>query len=285
MEQVSMWAILPAKVRYDKRLPANAKLLYAEIAAKCNRDGVCYMFNQTMGDILGVSADRVARLTKLLEDAGYIVIHIDNTALNSQRRMISLTAEPFIYTPPEPEGGPGKNTEGVPGKNNGAGPGKNTEGAPVKITGPLENNNLKYKPPKSPKGDGVCDEQTGSVPDGVPDAPEKPKREKRTRRERKEPAWKPERFNAFWAFYPPVNGERPAKARAITAWDKLKPDDEVIDAMARYLVIKKKTEQWTRGVGIPYASTFLNGRMWETEQAAPESAPPDDGGEVREEWQ
>ena len=264
MEQVSMWAILPAKVRYDKRLPANAKLLYAEIAAKCNRDGVCYMFNSTMGDILGVSADRVARLTKLLEDAGYIVIHIDNTALNSQRRMISLTAEPFIYTPPEPEGSPGKNTEG----------------APVKITGPIENNNLKYKPPKSPKGDGVCDEPS----DGVPDAPEKPKKPKRTRRERKEPAWKPERFNAFWAFYPPVNGERPAKARAITAWDKLKPDDEVIDAMARYLVVKKKSEPWTRGVGIPYASTFLNGRMWETEQAAPESAPPDDGGEVREEW-
>ena len=60
--------------------------------------------------------------------------------------------------------------------------------------------------------------------------------------------------------------------------------DELGDAMARYLVAKKKSEPWTRGVGIPYASTFLNGRMWETEQAAPESAPPDDGGEVREEW-
>ena len=35
-EFTGQWAILPARVRYDRSLPANAKLIYAEIAAKIN---------------------------------------------------------------------------------------------------------------------------------------------------------------------------------------------------------------------------------------------------------
>ena len=89
---------------------------------------------------------------------------------------------------------------------------------------------------------------------------------KRKRRETKSaPNWEPERFAGFWAMYP--RGEK--KQAAIQAWDNLRPSGEVIDTMARALKRQVASEEWQRGVGIPYASTYLNQRRWEDEVKAP----------------
>ena len=72
-------------------------------------------------------------------------------------------------------------------------------------------------------------------------------------------------------FYP--RGEN--RQRAVKAWDKLKPDDAMIDTMARALVRQKASPDWQRGIGIPHASTWLNGRRWEDEigREAPDAPP------------
>lgn len=75
--------------------------------------------------------------------------------------------------------------------------------------------------------------------------------------------WKPERFEKFWAFFPKGNSGKGSKQRAAAAWDKLKPDDHLLGEIAKALEKQKATEMWSRGVGIPYASTYLNGRRWE----------------------
>ena len=83
--------------------------------------------------------------------------------------------------------------------------------------------------------------------------------EPRKRRSKTTPAWKPERFEGFWAYYP--RGEN--RMGAVRAWDRLKPDDALIETIGRALQSLKATRAWQDGVGIPYASTFLNGRRWE----------------------
>ena len=83
--------------------------------------------------------------------------------------------------------------------------------------------------------------------------------EPRKRRSKTTPTWKPERFEGFWAYYP--RGEN--RMGAVRAWDKLKPDDALIDTIGRALQTLKASPAWRDGVGIPYASTFLNGRRWE----------------------
>lgn len=97
-------------------------------------------------------------------------------------------------------------------------------------------NNPPYSPPK---GDGA--------------------EEKKKRRSKTTPTWKPERFEGFWAYYP--RGEN--RMGAVRAWDKLKPDDALIETIGRALQVLKASPAWRDGVGIPYASTFLNGRRWE----------------------
>lgn len=101
----------------------------------------------------------------------------------------------------------------------------------------------------------------------------------RKRREPKEaPDWKPERFAKFWDFYShKVRGE--SKQAAIRAWDKLKPDDATIDQIAMALLWQIKTEEWTRGIGLPYASTYLNNQRWKDKpKTPPEHDPPSSGG-------
>ena len=73
--------------------------------------------------------------------------------------------------------------------------------------------------------------------------------------------WMPERFEAFWKFYP--RGEGKDKARK--AWDKLRPDDALLTTIARALQRQMASEMWKAGIGIPYASTYLNQRRWEDE--------------------
>ena len=92
-------------------------------------------------------------------------------------------------------------------------------------------------------------------------------RAKRSRQDgpKSAPDWKPERFAKFWTYYP--RGEN--KQRAIRAWDNLRPSDELIDTMARALARQKATEEWQRGIGIPHASTWINGRRWEDEVRRP----------------
>ena len=127
-ELASQWAILPAKVRYDAHLPPNAKLLFAEIAAKTNTLGYCWAYNQYFAEKLSVSADRISDLIRRLEKAGYIVVDIDPERSNKERRRIYLTASAFSLVV-----GIGENTDTPSRQKNRDGIGENTE--------PLKENN------------------------------------------------------------------------------------------------------------------------------------------------
>lgn len=115
--------------------------------------------------------------------------------------------------------------------------------------------------------------------------PEGGERAKAKREPKKAPDWKPERFDRFWAAYP--NGK--AKQKAIAAWDKLHADEETLTAMAAGLKKQLASEMWQRGIGIPYASTWLNQRRWEDEEretpaAVPAEEPEEDEQEELEAW-
>lgn len=170
------------------------------------------------------------------------VIRIEDGDGGSKQRRIYAGINPLLQTPAKNDGGAPPKMTGAPAKNDGE---NNKE---IK----KENKN----PPKAPQG--------------------------AARENRKMPVWKPERFEKFWEYYPrQQDGSKPARARAVKAWDKLRPDDTTIDRMATALRRQKASEQWQRFIGIPYASSWLNARRWEDEYEEPEAMPEDetDGGD------
>lgn len=66
------YAVIPATVRYDKRIPANAKLLYGEITALCNQSGLCWAENTYFANLYEVNNRTIQGWINSLLNAGYI---------------------------------------------------------------------------------------------------------------------------------------------------------------------------------------------------------------------
>lgn len=103
-------------------------------------------------------------------------------------------------------------------------------------------------PPISPNGD--------ISPQG--DAPAPSARKKKP--EKAAPAYD-ELFAEFWSVYP----RKIAKPKALKAFQKLRPDRELLGLMLAALERQKRSDRWKEAEGqfIPYPATWLNDRRWE----------------------
>ena len=72
MTKPNYYAVIPAEVRYSKKLTPNAKLLYAEITALCNMNGKCKASTQYFCRLYEVSRVSIQKWLKNLEDNNYI---------------------------------------------------------------------------------------------------------------------------------------------------------------------------------------------------------------------
>ena len=84
----SFYAIIPASVRYDSDLPANAKLLYGEITALCNAYGYCFASNEYFAALYGVDDRTVRRWLNQLEDKNYIIRGYEKDELSGRKRRV-----------------------------------------------------------------------------------------------------------------------------------------------------------------------------------------------------
>ena len=82
------------------------------------------------------------------------------------------------------------------------------------------------------------------------------------------PDWEPEMFERFWRAYPRHEDRKTAAAE----WDKLRPDLKLMRAMSSALDRAKTTDEWRRGVGIPYACRWLSKQRWLDEPNDPIAA-------------
>lgn len=90
----------------------------------------------------------------------------------------------------------------------------------------------------------------------------------RKRRIKTEADHLPDLFERFWRAYP----RHDSRQAAIKAWDKLKPDQQLLHEIAQGLNRAKASELWQRGIGVPYASTWLNNARWLDEYPATKTA-------------
>lgn len=224
-------AVLPPRVRYDKELRPQAKLLYAEITAMADVTGFCWATNRYLAALYGLSKNTVSELLAQLEDKGYIVSQVLRDEKNAvTERRLFITDAGLLRLPPITK----NRDRGIP---------KNPD-SPI---------------PKNREENDTREERT---------PPYSPPRGTRRRNEHKDaPDWMPEDFARLWLWYPTgdkaMHPKRGNRQKAIRAWDKLHPSEELIDVIAHALGRQAKSEEWREGVGIPHLSTYLNNAGWE----------------------
>lgn len=226
-------ALLPPRVRYDKELPPNAKLLYAEISAMADVTGFCWASNRYLAALFGVSKRTVTELIARLQERGYVQTEVLRDEKNAvQERRLFITDTGLLHLPPI-----AKNRH-TPIEEN--------------LHTPIEKN---------------CAENDIKSKERIP--PHNPPKGGRARRgveHRAGAEWKPEDFEKLWKWYPgrpEQHSKRGNRQRAIRAWDRLHPDDALIEKIADALERQAASDEWNEGVGIPHLSTYLNGYGWE----------------------
>ena len=102
MEKPNYYAVIPAEVRYNKKLTPNAKLLYAEITALCNMNGKCTASTQYFCRLYEVSRASIQNWLRLLDNHSYIERDVIYKKGSKEilSRSITLVAKPKlnIYT-------------------------------------------------------------------------------------------------------------------------------------------------------------------------------------------
>lgn len=233
MEQPNFYAIIPASVRYDKNLTANAKLLYGEITALCNQKGYCWANNKYFADLYSASIRSITRWINDLADGGYINIKLiyKNGTKEIEKRVIQLQGAQTKTSIPID-----KNDVTPIDKN---------------ITDPIDKNGVDNNTSKSNNTD--LNITSNNTKDITPIAPTTSC--KTTAQEK--------RFEMFWAAYPKKLG----KGAAEKAFKRIKPDDILLAQMIVAIKAIAITKQWQENNGqfIPYPATWLNQRRWEDE--------------------
>lgn len=103
-EKPSYFGIIPATVRYDKTLKANAKLLFSELTCLSEKDGYCYASNNYFAKLYEVDPSSISKWLKQLADKGYIKIEYKYNGKECTERKI------FINTNAK---GSAENQEGI----------------------------------------------------------------------------------------------------------------------------------------------------------------------------
>ena len=245
--EVGYFAVIPASVLLSQEISASAKLLYGVVSALARADGYCWASNERLAAILKCGERSVTRGIAELMRAGEIVEEIAPSKERKGNR------ERRLYTR----------------ESYARGVAKIGETANFGETGLAKNGETLY----------MYDNKSLNIP------PIPPAGGSTGKKPPKPATWKPERFEAFWAYYRLTfcaadHNRAGGRAEALAAWDKLKPDEALLCRIGAHLKAVMRTRQWADGYGIKYASTYLNAvRLGKISlDELPEAAPPRGSG-------
>jgi uncharacterized phage protein (TIGR02220 family) len=87
-ESPNYYGILPASVRYCKKLNPHAKILYTELSALTNKNGYCHATNAYFAKLYEVSERAITKWFKELSEFGFIEIQIIRNQSGTFRRIV-----------------------------------------------------------------------------------------------------------------------------------------------------------------------------------------------------
>lgn len=93
------YSVLPANVRYDKKLSYFEKVLYSEIVALSNVYGYTFASNNYFADLYEMSLKNISRSLSNIQNQGHITMEIDVSLGNKRKIFITTPIDKKVYTP------------------------------------------------------------------------------------------------------------------------------------------------------------------------------------------
>ncbi|QHM53350.1 helix-turn-helix domain-containing protein [Pediococcus acidilactici] len=238
-EKPNYYAIIPASVRYDKKLQPNAILLYGEITALTKKDGYCWAGDAYFAELYEVAKSTVQTWLRRLEQRGHIIrtlVYKEGSRQIKERRITitdSLTHNPNTYAKklddpiPESKSTYAKNLDNPIPENWG-------DSITTSTTNNNTNNKDRAKPPK--------------------------------------PVAHRDQFESLWTLYPNKKGKETAWKSYSSSIKAGVTDDDIRQGINNYLAeIKAKG---TPKRYIKHGGTWFRQKGWEDEyDTTPDTAP------------
>ena len=89
-DKKNYYAVIPANVRYDKRLSPLTRLIYGEITALSNEKGYCFATNAYFANLYSMSNISISRCISELKEHNYIRVVYDIKEKNVDKRKIYI---------------------------------------------------------------------------------------------------------------------------------------------------------------------------------------------------
>lgn len=244
-QQSGRLCVIPARAAFDRNLDNAALRALSVLGTFSDRNGWCYPSLTKIAAALGVTRQAVSKQIKALIDLGYLEVREQFRSNGS--RAVNLYR--IVLDSGDPVGL--GDTDGIPRNPQVASP----------ATPRLQPERLILERPIKLTNTTHAHEGTHTSAEHAPTHAHEDDAETPTGSAAK---WHPDKFAVLWGMWK----RKANKARAIKAWDRLKPDK------ATRIAIKGAIEsmQWpTEQQFIPHLATWLNERRWEDE--TPHEAP------------
>ena len=258
----SYYSVIPSRVLTDRRLNANAKLVYGIIAATACEAGYSTIGNAECAEALGVAERSIPRMLAALEDRDLLCVELlPGEANKNARRRIWLHDAFGSYLS--------------------TADGHSREQANAQPDGVDDTGVMQWMTPVSPTppenaapaaAENDCKEyiyNTSSNTRGNSNKRESPHLlADKTKNAQKTLSHAPaadDGFDRFWRTYP----RKVDKQRALAEWRKLAPGPELTETILQALEKQCTSSQWQDVEYIPHPRTWLHNRRWEAVETQP----------------
>lgn len=96
-ETPNFYAIIPADVRYSKKINANEKLLFAEITSLTQVNGTCWASNSYFSNLFGCTSQAISKWVKNLEKNGFLICEYEYKKGSNEVEKRIIRASTAVY--------------------------------------------------------------------------------------------------------------------------------------------------------------------------------------------
>lgn len=89
MDKPTYYTIIPAEVRYNKKISANEKVLYSEIFTLAQKGGTCFASNGFFAELYGVHKNTISKWISTLNEHKLIKISYKIESGKVEKRIIT----------------------------------------------------------------------------------------------------------------------------------------------------------------------------------------------------